>query len=72
MIDLGRFIAVTTYEDCPVDEEILTWDGCDFRVSHIEYDSDTGTYYAANGYEFIAYCELPCQEDAQRELGDAM
>lgn len=65
------FTIISTYEDCPIDEEILVWDGCDFRVSHVEYDSDTGACYAANGYEFIAYCELPSQEDAQITLGEA-
>lgn len=61
MLEVSDFIKIDTYEDCPVGEELLVWTGDAFEVEYMEYDSDTGCCYPANGVEFVAYFkyELP-------------
>ena len=68
MLDLSMFIKVTSYEDCTVDVDLLVWDGCDCSTDHVTVDGDTGFHYPQN--DFIAYIELPSQDEAQEILGE--
>lgn len=67
---LSSFTIIDTYEDCPVDCDLIVWDGCDFSIEYVSYCSDTGSYYPANGFSFIAFYELPCQDEAVAALGE--
>ncbi|WP_108944031.1 hypothetical protein [Shewanella halifaxensis] len=53
-------IKVDSPEDIEIHgEEILCWDGCDWVIDYVEYDSDTGTDYMANNTQVEAYLPLP-------------
>jgi len=64
---------IETMEDAPCGVNLLVWDGCDFRITYVDIDPDTGSFYDANYPDsgddaFIAYAELPCNEDMEIEL----
>lgn len=61
-----EFTSIETYEDCPIETELLVWTGDSFEVEHVALDGDSGTYYPANGIEFSLYIELPRGEDVER------
>lgn len=59
LINLECMNQIKTYEDCPIDEELLVWTGDSFAIEMVSMDCDTGNYYPSNGVEFVAYAELP-------------
>lgn len=61
---------ITTYEDCPVDQNLLVWTGDSFEVEYVEHEAEFGTYYPANGVEFTHFMLLPDDETCWKELGD--
>ena len=63
-MDIKDFTAIDTYEDCPCDVDLIVWTGDSFDVTYVDMCADTGTYYPANGVEFIAYYELPNHDTA--------
>lgn len=67
---LSLFIKVESYEDCPIDTDLLCWDGCEFYVDYVTKGIETGNCYPANMGDFISYIELPCQDEASLILGN--
>ena len=60
---LDSMTKIDTYEDCPVGEMLLVWDGCNFDVEYVDVCAETGCYYPANNIVFEYYFELPDQLD---------
>ncbi|AWA97966.1 hypothetical protein CU052_00100 (plasmid) [Vibrio harveyi] len=53
-------IEVDSPEDVEiVGEEILCFDGCDWVIDYVDYDSEQGVNYMANGTHIEAYLPLP-------------
>ena len=71
MINLKDFIAIETYEDCPVDEELLVWTGDSFDIEYVDFCCEEGVNYPANGVEFTHYQELPSQDVAMKYFEEA-
>lgn len=67
---LALFEEVDCYESCPCGVDLLVWDGASFGIEHVDMDTDTGNFYPANGFDFIAYIELPDQSISEALLGD--
>lgn len=71
---LDLFIEVGNLEECPSGVDLLVWDGCDFSITYVTMDEDSGCYYDASAPEepqpFIAYMVLPKQDKASEVLGD--
>ena len=63
------FTKIETYEDCPIGADMLCWDGCDYFTEYVDVNVDTGGCYPANGRDFIAFIELPCQDESMDVLG---
>lgn len=48
----SQWIKIESAEDVEIKgEEVLLWDGCDHHIDYVEYCSDTGVHYFANGTE---------------------
>lgn len=54
------WIQVDSPEDIPITgDEVLCFDGCDISIDYVEYDSENGASYMANGTEVTHYMPLP-------------
>ncbi len=49
------WIKIDSAEDVRCDHEVLLWDGCDFHLDYVEYDTETGTHFFSNGTEATHY-----------------
>ncbi|MGI4991016.1 hypothetical protein ACRXCV_00170 (plasmid) [Halobacteriovorax sp. GFR7] len=70
---MDNFTTIDSLEESPVGCELLVWDGCDFRITNVDIDVETGGNYDTNypnvALPFIAYYVLPSQDDAVDYLG---
>lgn len=60
---LNMMTKIETYEDCPVGENLLVWDGCSFDIELVDVCPEEGYYYPVNNIEFSYFFELPDQLD---------
>lgn len=68
------FTKVDSLEDCPCGRYLLVWDGCEYRTTYVDIDVDTGCNFDPNYPDvklpFVAYIELPTQDESMKFLGD--